>query len=104
MSVFDFEIVTDCQDKAILDRIIERLTYITEYQFYYSEDTKAIRLFEVPWYGMPTDMKLLSSEFKDVFFVVYGSDDKDIFMFYFKDGNATDIMRSTDIFLDKDAK
>jgi hypothetical protein len=98
MSVFDFQIITDCKDDAITNKIIDRLQDITEYQFFYFEGSKVIHLFEVPWYGMPTDMKLLSSEFKDVLFVVYGSDNKDLFVFYFEDGKATDLIRPATIY------
>ena len=98
MSVFDFQIITDCKDDAIVNKIIDRLQDITEYQFFYVVDSKVIHLFEATWYGMPTDMKLLSSEFKDVLFVVYGSDDKDLFVFYFKNGKATDLIRPATIY------
>ena len=98
MSVFDFQIITDCKDDAIVNKIIDRLTDITEYQFFYVVDSKVIHLFEATWYGMPTDMKLLSSEFNDVRFVVYGSDDKDLFVIHFTDGKATDLIRPATIY------
>ena len=96
----DFKVVTDCKDNNRNQKIFARLIDIAGYEFEYSYGVTEVELQSAKWYSSDSDMKLLSSEFADVLFTVYGDGEEsgDLWIAYYKNGKSTDFMKPAIIY------
>jgi hypothetical protein len=96
----DFKIVTDCKDNNCNQKIVDRLSDIAGYELDYRYGGSEVYLDSAKWYSSEEDMKLLSSEFADILFTVYGDGEEsdDLWVAYYKNGKGTEFMKPSIIY------
>lgn len=96
----DFKVVSNCEDVNRNKKIFDRLLQITGYEFEYDYGDSKCTLSSAKWYSSDKDMRILSSEFTDVLFTVYGNGEEsgDLWVSYYKNGQGTEYMRPTIVY------